>query len=296
MLRSRFWSLVLATSLVATLASFRAVADQTIPDDLIIEGSVCIGLDCTVDQEFGFSTAILQENNLRVFFNDTSTAAAFPANDWEIIANDSANEGDSYLGFADRGAGLVTTSGSGTCEGGVNDGLACGVGASCPGLCDANSGPLEGTECSDDSVCNLIVGSGASCLDPGQCISPGAVIFRIEAGGPEDSLVIDPMGDVNIAGDLNVEGSINGSASDLQALQAQVDSLEGQVGGLEGQVSTLEGEVGGLESQVTMLQGEVGALQGDVTTLQGRVNSLEASVEMILNLPGIQRRGQGHNP
>jgi hypothetical protein len=216
------------------------MADQVFTDDVIVNGSSCIGVDCQEDQEFDFSTLILRENNLRVFLDDTSTSSAFPARDWEIIANDSANGGESYLGFADRGAGLVSTSGAGTCEGGINDGDACDVSAGCPGLCDANSGALEGSECGSDEFCNTLVGSGASCVDPGECVAPGAVIFRIESGGPEDSLVIDPVGDVSIAGNLTVSGAINGSPSDLQALQDEVETLQGQVEALEADLDLIK--------------------------------------------------------
>ena len=43
----------------------------------------------TLFMSFGFDTIVLKENNLRIFFDDTSTSASFPRNDWRIIANDS---------------------------------------------------------------------------------------------------------------------------------------------------------------------------------------------------------------
>lgn len=76
-------------------------ADQVIPDDLIVQGSACAGLDCVNNESFGFSTLILKENNTRIRFLDTSTAAGFPKNVWDITANDSASGGASYLAFDD---------------------------------------------------------------------------------------------------------------------------------------------------------------------------------------------------
>ncbi len=51
-----------------------AAADQVFNDDVIIEGSLCVGFDCASGMNFGFDTIVLQENNLRIFFNDTSTS------------------------------------------------------------------------------------------------------------------------------------------------------------------------------------------------------------------------------
>lgn len=78
--------------------------DQQILDDLIVEGSACIGQDCNNGESFGFDTLRLKENNLRIHFEDTSTSASFPTNDWRIIINDSANGGKSYFAIQDSSA------------------------------------------------------------------------------------------------------------------------------------------------------------------------------------------------
>jgi hypothetical protein len=80
-------------------------ADFVILDDLIVDGSECVGFDCVNGESFSFDTLILKENNLRILFNDTSSAAAFPKNDWRIIANDSANGGLSHFSIQDATAG-----------------------------------------------------------------------------------------------------------------------------------------------------------------------------------------------
>jgi hypothetical protein len=77
--------------------------DQVIPDDLIVQGSICAGLDCVNGEVFGFDTIRLKENNTRLQFDDTS-AAGFPTNNWQIRANSSAAGGVSFLGFVDQGA------------------------------------------------------------------------------------------------------------------------------------------------------------------------------------------------
>ncbi len=77
--------------------------DQVIPDDLIVQGSICAGLDCVNNENFGFDTIRVKENNTRIQFDDTSTSAGFATNNWQIRANNSASGGGSFLGFVDQG-------------------------------------------------------------------------------------------------------------------------------------------------------------------------------------------------
>ncbi len=87
------------------LCGGKAAADQVIPDDLIVQGSTCIGLDCVNNENFGFDTLRLKENNLRIHFLDTSTSTGFPANDWRIVVNDSASGGSNFFAIEDATAG-----------------------------------------------------------------------------------------------------------------------------------------------------------------------------------------------
>lgn len=74
--------------------------DQVIPDDLIVQGSGCFGFDCVNNESFGFDTIRLKENNLRIKFEDTSVGT-FPANDWQLTANDSASGGANKFSIED---------------------------------------------------------------------------------------------------------------------------------------------------------------------------------------------------
>jgi len=88
------------------------VFDQVIPDDLIVQGSACVGIDCINNEDFGFDTIRVKENNTRIQFNDTSSAAGFATNNWQIRANDSAGGGSSFLGFIDQGANGTSETGT----------------------------------------------------------------------------------------------------------------------------------------------------------------------------------------
>jgi hypothetical protein len=74
--------------------------DQVILDDLIVDGSACVGLDCVNGESFGFDTIRMKENNTRLKFEDTSTGT-FPSVDWQLTANDSANGGANRFSIDD---------------------------------------------------------------------------------------------------------------------------------------------------------------------------------------------------
>lgn len=75
--------------------------DTVVLDDVIVDGSVCIGFDCVNGEPFGFDTLRLKENNLRIKFQDTSTATGFPSNDWQITINDTTNGGADKFSIED---------------------------------------------------------------------------------------------------------------------------------------------------------------------------------------------------
>ncbi|HSF20312.1 MAG TPA: tail fiber domain-containing protein [Vicinamibacteria bacterium] len=75
-------------------------------EDVSIQGSLCTGIDCANVETFSFDTIRLKENNLQIHFDDTSTSAGFPANDWRIITNDSNSGGASYFTIQDSTAGI----------------------------------------------------------------------------------------------------------------------------------------------------------------------------------------------
>jgi hypothetical protein len=98
---------VIALISIAGLSSFSALADQRIQDDLVVGGSFCVGLDCVNNENFGFDTIRLKENNLRIKFIDTSGSSSFPTNDWQITVNDSTNGGLNRFSIKDIDSGLT---------------------------------------------------------------------------------------------------------------------------------------------------------------------------------------------
>ena len=94
------------TSDAASLENVSAAA-QVFTTDVIVQGSECVGFDCVSSESFGFDTLRLKENNLRIHFNDTSSSASFPGNDWRITINDSTNGGAEYFAVEDATGGKI---------------------------------------------------------------------------------------------------------------------------------------------------------------------------------------------
>ena len=94
-------TLIAASCLAAAVGVSNVIADQQILDDLIVDGSACIGFDCVNGESFGFDTIRLKENNLRIKFVDTSTSASFPSNDWQLTANETSNGGANKFSIDD---------------------------------------------------------------------------------------------------------------------------------------------------------------------------------------------------
>ncbi len=80
--------------------------DTVVPDDQIVQGSICVGLDCVDNESFGFDTIRMKENNTRIVFFDTSVGD-FPAHHWQLTANDSVTGGANRFSIEDLTAATI---------------------------------------------------------------------------------------------------------------------------------------------------------------------------------------------
>lgn len=172
-----------------------------------MQGSTCVGIDCVNNESFGFSTLILKENNLRLFFDDTSTTTAYSANDWTLVANDSTAGGLSRFSIEDTTAATVPF----TIRGGapthsiyVSTGGDLGIRTDAPVLdLHANSGNTPGLRLQqDDSDGHApqvwdVAGNEANFFV--RDASGGSRLpFRIRPGAPTSSIDIATTGQVGI--------------------------------------------------------------------------------------------------
>jgi hypothetical protein len=95
---------------VSALMTSSAAADQVVPDDLIVQGSICAGLDCVSDESVGANTLRLRENNVSIAFEDTSTIPGFASNDWTLATNERGNGGAERFALVDVTGGRTPLS------------------------------------------------------------------------------------------------------------------------------------------------------------------------------------------
>ena len=189
------------------------VFDQVIPDDLIVQGSICSGFDCVNNENFGFDTIRMKENNVRIQFDDTSSSAGFATNNWQIRANDSPSGGASFLGIVDQGA--TGTSDTGTIVLAVDAGAAAnslrvasnskvGLRTATPVLdMHANTSDTPAIRLEQNNTGGFtaqtwdVAGNEANFFV--RDVTSGSLLpFRIRPGAPTSSLDISSDGDVGI--------------------------------------------------------------------------------------------------
>tara|TARA_R110000737_G_scaffold332699_1_gene349763 strand:+ start:7813 stop:9111 length:1299 start_codon:yes stop_codon:yes gene_type:complete len=205
------------------ITSFSAQADQVILDDLIVDGSICVGQDCVNGESFGFDTLRLKENNLRIRAIDTSTTSSFPTRDWQITFNDSINGGLNKFSIDDIDGGRTPF----TLEAGapshslyVDDGGRLGLGTSTPVVdIHVKSGNTPTLRLEQDGSS----GFGAQTWDVAgneanffiRDASNGSTLpFKIMPGAATNTLVVAASGNVGI-GDQTPDAALDIESGDL---------------------------------------------------------------------------------
>jgi hypothetical protein len=236
--------------------------DAVTADDLIVTGSICVGFDCLTDgtEYFSFDTMKLKENNLRILFDDTSATAGFPANDWRLIANDSASGGANYFALEDATGAKIPLKVMGGAPANsllvaANGNVGLGVAAPAERLhVDGNilvNGYVK--ELSDRSAKTAFAPvNGAEVLAKLARVPVTSWSYIDEAGvrhvGPmaQDFYAAFGLGqdDTHLAA-LDVNGI---SLAAIQELDEQVKVRDAQIAALEGKLGTLEMRLAALET------------------------------------------------
>jgi hypothetical protein len=227
---SRFSNTVSSIALVSAIMlglSAQAAADQVFPDDVIVQGSICAGFDCVNNENFGFDTLRLKENNLRIHFDDTSNSSSFPAVDWRIVINDSANGGASYFAIEDSSAGRTpfrVLAGAPTSSLYVASNGNVGMGTSSPAtqlhVVDGNTPTmrLEQDGSSGFTAQTWDIAGNEANFFIRDVTHGSALPFRIEPSTPANALYLDSTGRIGLgttapAVPLDIVGSSGGVGS-----------------------------------------------------------------------------------
>jgi hypothetical protein len=225
-----------ALVLGATLfASGKAAADQVIPDDLIVQGSTCTGFDCVNNMAFNSDTLVLRENNLRIFFDDTSVLAGFPANKWRLTANDSASGGASFFSIDDATANrsvFKVTAGAPANSLFVSSTGNVGLGTAAPTLdltittSDTPAHRLEQTAAGGFTAQTWDIAGNEANFFVRDVTGGSRLPFRIRPGAPTSSIDIAANGSVGI-GTASPAAKLHVSAPEalLQIESTGVDSV-----------------------------------------------------------------------
>jgi len=181
--------------------------DVVTADDEIIQGSLCVGLDCVNNESFGFDTIRLKENNTRIKFDDTSTSAGFPNNDWQLTANDSASGGANKFSIEDITGSKVPftiTAGAPTNSMFVASSGKLGLGNSSPGLnvhitaTDTPAIRQEQTNGGGFTAQTWDIGANEANWFVRDLTGGSRLPFRIRPGAPTSSIDISASGKVGV--------------------------------------------------------------------------------------------------
>tara|TARA_R110000868_G_scaffold11644_6_gene56953 strand:+ start:25427 stop:26623 length:1197 start_codon:yes stop_codon:yes gene_type:complete len=199
-------SSVIAAAAFLGLTS-QASADIQHLDDVIITFSLCVGNDCNNGESFGFDTMRLKENNLRVHFDDTSSSASFPANDWRIVVNDTSNGGGSYFAIEDSTAGRIpfrVEAGAPANALYVDSGGDVGIGTSTPVVdVHVRGGNTPTLRLDQDGSSGFTaqtwdLGGNESNLFIRDVTHGSTLPFRVEPGAPSNTVYLDSTGRVGM--------------------------------------------------------------------------------------------------
>ncbi|MEA2876618.1 MAG: hypothetical protein QOF14_1814 [Hyphomicrobiales bacterium] len=175
--------------------------------DLNVNGSLCVGFDCPPPGGFGFDTIVLRENNLRIFFDDTSVSAGFPANKWRITINDSASGGASFFSVDDATANrsvFKVTAGAPANSLFVASSGNVGLGTAAPGLdlsistSDTPAIRLEQTAAGGFTAQTWDIGANEANFFVRDLTGGSRLPFRIRPGAPTSSIDISASGSVGV--------------------------------------------------------------------------------------------------
>ena len=213
-----------ALCLLATTAG----AQNVINSNTTIYNSLCVGFDCANSESYGADTIRLKENNLRVHFDDTSSAGSFPNQDWRLEANSNVNGGGEYFRIVDATANRSVATFEANAPNNalvIDSGGRAGVGTANPSveLHSANGDTptlrLEQTTSSGFAAQTWDLAGNETSFFLRDASNGSTLPFRVRPGASSNALVVDEDDNIGI-GILNATAAVHIARSTNAALDA----------------------------------------------------------------------------
>lgn len=223
----------LTTSMIAlglgagALDTAPAAADQVFADDVIVQGSLCVGFDCVNNEVFGDTTILMKENNTRVKFLDTSVGT-FPSTDWQLTANDNASGGANRFSIEDVTDGKIPFTITGNAPSNsvfVDSSGRLGLKTSTPAVdLQIRSGNTPTVRLEQDGSSGFTaqtwdVAGNETVFFVRDATHGSTLPFKIQPSAPSNSMVIASGGDVGI-GTLSPTADLDISSNNQNAFRA----------------------------------------------------------------------------
>jgi len=206
MIRKFSYTFLTQGLLLASL-SLSASADQVILDDLIVNGSQCVGSACTDSEAFNFDTVLYKSDDPAISFQDTSSSASFPTNDWQLGFSDDNSTVTPYfyLKDVDANANLLVL------QSGTSGGVAIGADST-----------LE-----DDSI------SVGSANHTRKVVFVANGVADSDAANMAQFTTFTANAEANVAGDIvTINSDISNLQTSLTSLQTRLENLATRIDGL----------------------------------------------------------------
>lgn len=172
-------------------------------NNVYIGQSLGVGQDIVNDEDFGFATIKLKENNTRILFEDTDDPnGTNPSNDWQLVANSNLNGGEEYFAIEDVTAGttpFVVSAGAPDNAFYLDASGNLGIGTSAPtATLDVNGTIKAAAFIGDGSGLTGITGGTGGISNAGSTtISAGTGVIDLQTNG-ESRMTITNAGNVGI--------------------------------------------------------------------------------------------------
>jgi len=253
-------------------------AGVALAQDLNVNGSLCVGFDCPPPGGFGFDTIVLRENNLRIFFDDTSVSAGFPANKWRITINDSGSGGANFFSVDDATANrsvFKITAGAPANSLFVASSGNVGLGTAAPGLdlsistTDTPAIRLEQTAAGGFTAQTWDIGANEANFFVRDLTGGSRLSFRIRPGAPTSSIDIAANGDVGLGTASPSAAGTGGTPKIVQAhnngtgvTALSLTNADAAAGAFPGQIQFASMAITNTEKRIAI----IAATKGDAST------------------------------